>query len=116
MAFRQDSMVAQGSPASKEVCKLYTLLPWIAPINGCRIMANWTKYNKRSNSHIFQPGPPMHPIFGHLIALGDVTAKLPARIHPHTLPSYLMKEHNLPSMFFIDARPIATLNLMIADP
>jgi hypothetical protein len=58
----------------------------------------------------------MHSIFGHLIAVGKVAMELPTRIHPHTLPSYLMREYGLPSMFLMDARPIATLNLVIADP
>jgi hypothetical protein len=58
----------------------------------------------------------MHPIFGHLIALGKISTKLPVRAHAHTLPPYLMREYDLPSMFFMDARPIATLNLVIADP
>jgi hypothetical protein len=58
----------------------------------------------------------MHPFFGHLMALAKVTQKLPKRIHPHTLPSYLMREYDLPSIFFVDARPVATLNLMVADP
>jgi hypothetical protein len=72
---------------------------------------------KRSqNTYIFQAGPPMHPIFGHLISVGKVAMKLPARAHPHLLASHLQREYNLPGIFFLDTRPVSSLNLIVADP
>jgi hypothetical protein len=68
------------------------------------------------NTYIFQSGPPMHPIFGHLISVGKVAVKLPARAHPHLLASHVQKEYDLPGMFFLDTRPVSSLNLVVADP
>jgi hypothetical protein len=58
----------------------------------------------------------MHPIFGHLISVGKVAMKLPARAHPHLLASHLQREYNLPGIFFLDTRPVSSLNLIVADP
>jgi uncharacterized protein Usg len=58
----------------------------------------------------------MHPIFGHVVSIAKVAMKLPARAHPHLLAAYLKKEYDLPGMFFMDARPAASVNLIITDP
>jgi hypothetical protein len=34
------------------------------------------------------PGPPHSLIFGHLLAMGKITEKLPKRVHPHVYPYY----------------------------
>ncbi|KAF2030376.1 cytochrome P450, partial [Setomelanomma holmii] len=62
------------------------------------------------------PGPPTHPILGHLISIGKVAMKIPQRAHPHTLAAYMMREYDLPPVFFMDTRPVSSLNLIVADP
>ncbi|KAF2110234.1 cytochrome P450 [Lophiotrema nucula] len=62
------------------------------------------------------PGPPHSFIFGHLIALGKVTTKLPGRVHPHVYAHYLTKEYDLPPVFFVDTWPIREPMLLIQDP
>jgi hypothetical protein len=58
----------------------------------------------------------MHPILGHLVAAAKVAMMLPQRAHPHNIPAYMMREYDLPPVFFMDTRPFSTLNLIIADP
>lgn len=63
------------------------------------------------------PGPPWHPIMGHLIAIGKTVQKLPQRAHPHLLVALMSREYDLPGVFFMDTRPAAgTVNLIVADP
>jgi hypothetical protein len=71
---------------------------------------------KEQDTNIFQSGPPMHPILGHLIAAGKVAMKLPGRAHPHNMAAYMMREYDLPPVFFLDTRPASVLNLIVADP
>ncbi|KAJ8109432.1 hypothetical protein OPT61_g7458 [Boeremia exigua] len=62
------------------------------------------------------PGPPHSLLFGHLISVGKVAAKLPGRAHPHTLSAQLSREYDLPTVFYIDPRPFSTVSLVIVDP
>ncbi|KAF2270960.1 putative P450 monooxygenase [Lojkania enalia] len=62
------------------------------------------------------PGPPHHPIFGHLISMGKVVTRLPKRVHPHVYPYFLTKEYNLPPVFYIDAYPFNDPLMVLLDP
>ncbi|CAO2657275.1 Nn.00g034010.m01.CDS01 [Neocucurbitaria sp. VM-36] len=43
--------------------------------------------------------------------------KLPQRAHPHLLMASIMREYDLPSIFYLDTRPIAgALVMIVADP
>lgn len=42
--------------------------------------------------------------------------KLPQRAHPHLLVIALMREYNLGPVFFMDTRPVSSVNFVIADP
>lgn len=64
----------------------------------------------------FQPGPPSSPILGHLVSIGKVALKLPQRAHPHTLVAQLMREYDLPLVFYMDTRPALIVSLVVADP
>jgi len=58
----------------------------------------------------------MHPIFGHLIALGQIARQLPKRAHAQQMATYLMREYDLPGVFYLDARPISGLGVFVTDP
>jgi cytochrome P450 len=63
------------------------------------------------------PGPPWHPIMGHLMAIADVVQKMPQRAHPHLLMTLVMRHYNLPGVFVMDTRPAgADVTLIVADP
>lgn len=68
------------------------------------------------NTDSIQPGPPHHPIFGHLISMGKVVRSLPNRVHPHVYPHFLTKEYNLPPVFYLDVYPVNTPMLIVIDP
>lgn len=63
-----------------------------------------------------KPGPPHSLIFGHLISLGKAAAKLPGRAHPHTLVAQLMRDYDLPPVFYVDPRPVGPPTLVVTDP
>jgi hypothetical protein len=63
-----------------------------------------------------QPGPPHHPIFGHLKAIGEVTQKLPKMIHPHVFALEVKKAYKLPSIFYMDIVPFGPTILYVMDP
>jgi len=63
-----------------------------------------------------QPGLPIHPIFGHVVTVAKVAMKLPQRSHTQVLATYLMREHDTPGVFFLDARPISVLSLFVTAP
>ncbi|KAF1841638.1 cytochrome P450 [Cucurbitaria berberidis CBS 394.84] len=63
------------------------------------------------------PGPPCNLFLGHLIPMGKIAMKHPQRVHPHVLVANLMREYNLPSVFYLDNRPAAEYPvLVVADP
>ena len=64
----------------------------------------------------FKSGPPIHPIFGHILSIAKVAMKLPTRAHPHLLAAYMKREYDLPGVFWLDTRPISVLNLIVTDP
>lgn len=63
------------------------------------------------------PGPPCNLLLGHLISVGKVAVKMPQRSHPHLLMTNLVREYNLPPVFYIDNRPASSIILLVvADP
>ncbi|KAH3912265.1 hypothetical protein HBI56_005760 [Parastagonospora nodorum] len=61
-------------------------------------------------------GPPMHPLFGHIVSVAKTAMKLPTRAHPHVMMASLKRDYDLPGMFFVDARPASGLVLVVSDP
>ncbi|KAH7406190.1 hypothetical protein DE146DRAFT_435899 [Phaeosphaeria sp. MPI-PUGE-AT-0046c] len=83
-------------------------LTWLL-CNAILLLKDRQRLNKYS-------GPPMHPILGHLIAVAKTAMKLPARVHPHIMIAYMVREYNLPPFFVLDTRPASVMNLIVADP
>jgi len=64
----------------------------------------------------YQPGPPHHPIWGHLLVARECSENLPPDIHPHVYANYLRRKYNLGKFFYLDFWPFGEQFLFIADP
>ncbi|KAL6705889.1 hypothetical protein ACN47E_006349 [Coniothyrium glycines] len=76
-------------------------------------------YSVIQERRVFQklPGPPCSLLFGHLLSTGKVAIKLPQRAHPHQLAASLIREYDLPPVFYLDNRPASgIITMVIADP
>ncbi|KAF2275080.1 cytochrome P450 [Westerdykella ornata] len=62
------------------------------------------------------PGPPHHPILGHLKVMGEIAAALPKRVHPHVYAHYLREKYNLPPVFYLDIYPVSAPLLVVLHP
>ena len=61
--------------------------------------------------------PPHHPIFGHILVLANVMAKLPKDAHSHYLPDQLRRAFpEMGPIYYLDAWPFITLTLVVASP
>ena len=98
----------------------YQKLVSIRPASSCSIVNEYRTLRSRLETWYIankvKPGPPHSVIFGHLISLGKVAAKLPGRAHPHTLSAQLSREYDLPPVFYIDPRPVSIVSLVVTDP
>lgn len=62
-----------------------------------------------------QPGPPYHPIFGHLLVAAKMAAALPPDVHPHHYWYWLKKEYNLGDFYYFDVWPMGPPTLIICN-
>ncbi|KAF2839180.1 cytochrome P450 [Patellaria atrata CBS 101060] len=62
------------------------------------------------------PGPPHHPIWGHILVFADVQETLPPRIHPHILPHFIQQKYDLPPLFYLDFWPFGPNLCIIMSP
>ncbi|KAI9818467.1 MAG: hypothetical protein M1827_000526 [Pycnora praestabilis] len=62
------------------------------------------------------PGPPHHPIFGHIPIMGRMRQIVPKDLHPHALMTAVQHEYNLGNLFYLDLWPLAEPLLIIGDP
>lgn len=52
--------------------------------------------------------PPYHPIFGHLLEVGDIYSSIPPDAHPLYLPDQLRRKYpNMGPVFYVDMWPFA---------
>ncbi|KAF2009336.1 cytochrome P450 [Aaosphaeria arxii CBS 175.79] len=63
-----------------------------------------------------KPGPPHHPIFGHLQAMGEISQALPKRVHPHVFAYHLQKKYNLGQVFYLDLTPVSDAMIINLSP
>lgn len=64
-----------------------------------------------------QPMPPHHPIFGHLLTVGNIMSKLPSDVHGHVLPRQItMAFPDLGPLFYIDTWPFGPPMLIATSP
>lgn len=70
-----------------------------------------------ANDRVVQPMPPHHPIFGHLLVVGNIMAKLPGDVHGHLLPRQIqMAFPTLGPLFYIDPWPFGPPMLIATSP
>ncbi|OCL14842.1 cytochrome P450 [Glonium stellatum] len=62
------------------------------------------------------PGPPHHPIWGHLLVMGKYRKTKPIRLHPHTFPNFLDEDYKLPPIYYLDLWPVNHSMMVIHDP
>jgi len=62
------------------------------------------------------PGPPHHPIWGHLHWSVKVVTTQPRRIAPQSIPVHLQKMLDLPDMFMLDFWPLGPPSIVVMDP
>ncbi|KAK5291076.1 hypothetical protein LTR16_002325, partial [Cryomyces antarcticus] len=62
------------------------------------------------------PGPPHHPIWGHLLVMAEMKKLYPADIHPHMYPHLIRKHYNLGDFFYVDFWPVGPQMLVLATP
>lgn len=55
-------------------------------------------------------------LLGHLKHIGEVAASYPRRVHPHTYPLKLKKQHDLGSVFCVDVWPVGDPFIAVMDP
>lgn len=61
--------------------------------------------------------PPHHPVFGHLIIVGNIMSKLPSDVHGHVLPRQIKLEYpSLGPLFYIDTWPFGPQMLVATSP
>jgi cytochrome P450 len=63
-----------------------------------------------------QPGPPYHPIFGHLLVAAKMAQSLPPDVHPHHYWHWLRKEYDLGDFYYFDVWPMGPPTLIICEP
>ncbi|KAK3054507.1 hypothetical protein LTS18_011974, partial [Coniosporium uncinatum] len=62
------------------------------------------------------PGPPHHPMLGHLLVAAKMSASLPPDVHPHHYWHYLKRTYNLGDFFYFDVWPVGPPILIICAP
>ncbi|KAF2402988.1 cytochrome P450 [Trichodelitschia bisporula] len=62
------------------------------------------------------PGPPYHPILGHLPVAIEMARSLPPDVHPHHYWAWLKKRYNLGPFYYFDAWPMGPPTLIICEP
>ncbi|KAL9123054.1 MAG: hypothetical protein Q9187_000381 [Circinaria calcarea] len=62
------------------------------------------------------PGPPHHPLWGHLPVIVDLLKTLPLRTHPQCYARFIQEKYGLGDFFYLDAWPFSYVLLMIVDP
>ena len=61
--------------------------------------------------------PPHHPIWGHLLVVGDIMSKLPSDVHGHVLPRQIsLTFPDLGPLFYIDTWPFGPPMLVATSP
>ncbi|KAI9816736.1 MAG: hypothetical protein M1826_001734 [Phylliscum demangeonii] len=61
--------------------------------------------------------PPHHPIFGHILLLARILARLPADAHPHLLADQIRRRYpSLDSIFYVDVWPFGPPILFLLSP
>jgi cytochrome P450 len=67
-------------------------------------------------AHVLQPGPPYHPIFGHIPIAIEMARSLPPDVHPHHYWDWLRDKYGLDRFFYFDVWPMGPPTLIICDP
>jgi cytochrome P450 len=62
-----------------------------------------------------QPGPPYHPILGHLLVAIKMSQSLPPDVHPHHYWHWLRKEYDLGDFYYFDVWPMGPPTLIICN-
>ncbi|RDL38626.1 uncharacterized protein BP5553_02966 [Venustampulla echinocandica] len=62
------------------------------------------------------PGPPHHPILGHLIVMGEIARSLPPDANPQMYANLIRERYNLGDMFYLDLWPLSWPQMIIIDP
>ncbi|KAK5003056.1 hypothetical protein LTR28_010641, partial [Elasticomyces elasticus] len=62
------------------------------------------------------PGPPHHPILGHLPVIARLKTEYPSDIHPHTYPHLVRDKYGLGDIYYLDFWPASPQMLIIASP
>ena len=61
--------------------------------------------------------PPHHPIFGHLLVVGEIMSKVPNDVHGHVLPRQIrMAFPDLGPLFYVDTWPFGPPMLVATSP
>lgn len=63
-----------------------------------------------------QPGPPHHPILGHLLIAKECSEQFPPDCHSHVFNDYYRRKYNLGKFFYMDYWPVGPQMLVILDP
>ncbi|KAH9894499.1 cytochrome P450 [Xylariomycetidae sp. FL2044] len=75
-------------------------------------------YRLRQQRALFKnlPGPPHHPIWGHLPIMAGVARSLPRDADPQSYAHYIRKKYDLGDFFYMDLWPAAPPQLVIVHP
>ncbi|KAK3314445.1 cytochrome P450 [Apodospora peruviana] len=62
------------------------------------------------------PGPPHHPIWGHLPVMAGVARSLPPDADPQSYAHHIRNKYGLGDFFYLDMWPLAPPQLVIVEP
>ncbi|KAF2663601.1 cytochrome P450 [Microthyrium microscopicum] len=91
------------------------VLKAIVALLGFSLLVFFVKLYRIRSKMMGLPGPPYHPIFGHIPVAIKMAQSLPQDVHPHHFWYWLRNEYNLGSFFYFDVWPMGPPTLIICD-
>ncbi|QDS68721.1 hypothetical protein FKW77_004031 [Venturia effusa] len=79
------------------------------------VAAFLVKLYKHRRAMMGLPGPPYHPILGHLLVAIKMASALPPDVHPHHYWQYLRTTYNLGDFYYFDVWPMGPPTLIICS-
>ncbi|GAB7354358.1 hypothetical protein MBLNU459_g4865t1 [Dothideomycetes sp. NU459] len=97
----------------------YATLGWTAAVIAITLIARflYRLYFVRSLFRKYNiPGPPHHPLWGHIHLTAKVFTTQPKRIAPQSIFAVLQHQLDLPDLFMLDFWPLGPPSIVVTDP